>query len=221
MLASKGKIPEVFLRGCGVPDELIVQLPAIIGSMEPIQFYSCFISYSSDDDAFARRLYTRLRAEKLRVWFAPEDMKGGEKIAPQIERAIQVYDRTLLILSDKSMKSEWVQREIERAREKEKRGGKNVLFPIALVAIDAIKAWKCLDTDTGEDLAKTVRAYHIPDFSQWKQEDAFEKAGVEVAHLSEDDLAAWHALARETSQKLFAEDVEGGKALLEEALAVQ
>ena len=52
-------------------------------------------------------------------------------------------------------------------------------------------------------------------------EDAFEKAGIEVAHLSEDDLAAWHALARETSQKLFAEDVAGGRALLDEALAVE
>ena len=60
LLASKGKIPEVFLRGCGVPDELIVQLPAIIASMEPIQFYSCFISYSSYDNPFARRLYARL-----------------------------------------------------------------------------------------------------------------------------------------------------------------
>jgi hypothetical protein len=52
-------------------------------------------------------------------------------------------------------------------------------------------------------------------------EDAFEKAGIEVAHLSEDDLAAWHTLARETSQRLFAEDVEGGRALLDEALAVE
>ena len=52
-------------------------------------------------------------------------------------------------------------------------------------------------------------------------EVAFEKAGVEVANLSEDDLAAWYALARETSHKLFAEDVEGGRALLDEALAVE
>ena len=51
--------------------------------------------------------------------------------------------------------------------------------------------------------------------------DAFTKAGVEVAHLSDDDLAQWHALARETSHKLFAEDVEGGKALLDAALAVE
>jgi len=176
LIKSQGKIPDVFLRGCGVPEELIVQLPAIVGSMAPIQFYSCFISYSSEDDAFAKRLHARLIAEKLRVWFAPEDMRGGAKFAAQIDRAIQKYDRTLLLLSEKSMKSKWVRREIKRARQKEKRSGGNVLFPIALVPFKEIKSWECLDSDSGEDLAEKVREYHVPDFSQWKDEDAFEKA---------------------------------------------
>ncbi len=71
--------------------------------------------------------------------------------------------------------------------------------------------------------AKKAQAYFATEAVKVDQlaEDAFEKAGVEIAHLSEDDLAAWHALARETSQKLFAEDVEGGQALLEKALAVE
>lgn len=54
-----------------------------------------------------------------------------------------------------------------------------------------------------------------------RAEDAFEKAGVEVAHLSESDLAVWHELARDTAQKLFIEDVDGGESLLEQALAVE
>ena len=54
-----------------------------------------------------------------------------------------------------------------------------------------------------------------------KAEEAFRKAGVEVAHLSEEDLEAWYALARETSHKRFAEEVEGGQALLDQALAVE
>ena len=33
-----------------------------------------------------------------------------------------------------------------------------------------------LDTDTGKDLAEEVRAYYIPDFSNWKEHDSFEKA---------------------------------------------
>ncbi len=50
---SKGTIPDVFLRGCGVPDSLIEYLPSLLGAMQPIQFYSCFISYSSKDHDFA------------------------------------------------------------------------------------------------------------------------------------------------------------------------
>src|SRR5262249_31327881 len=42
ILRSQGRIPETFLRGCGVPDPVIAFLPALIGSMQPIQFYSCF-----------------------------------------------------------------------------------------------------------------------------------------------------------------------------------
>jgi hypothetical protein len=38
----------------------------------------------------------------------------------------------------------------------------------------AIKAWRCVDPDTGEDLGLEVRRYHIPDFSNWKDHNAFE-----------------------------------------------
>jgi hypothetical protein len=33
-----------------------------------------------------------------------------------------------------------------------------------------------LELDTGAALAEAVRKYHIPDFSNWKNHDAFEKA---------------------------------------------
>ena len=174
---SKGKIPESFLRGCGVPDVLIEYLPSLIGQMQPIQFYSCFISYSGKDDAFARRLHSRLEAEKLRVWFAPEDMRGGKKSKDQIDEAIRIYDRLLLVLSKESMKSNWVRHEIKRARQKERETEREVLFPISLVPHSEIKKWECFDSDTGEDLAKKVREFHIPtNFSKWKTEDEFEKA---------------------------------------------
>src|SRR5208337_4563741 len=48
---SRGKIPEVFLRGCGVPDEFIAYIGSMVG--RPIEFYSCFISYSTRDREFA------------------------------------------------------------------------------------------------------------------------------------------------------------------------
>jgi len=183
LLKSKGRIPEAFLRGCGLPDVLIEYLPTLIGSMAPIQFYSCFISYSGKDDAFARRLHSKLESEGLRVWFAPEHMRGGKKSKDQIDEAIRTHDRLLLVLSENSMKSEWVRREIKRARRKERETGREVLFPISLVSHSEIKKWEYLDSDTGEDLAEKIREYHIPDFSLWRLMDEFEKA---VADLMRD-----------------------------------
>jgi len=182
LFRSEGKIPEAFLRGCGVPDVLIEYLPSLIAQMQPIQFYSCFISYSGKDDAFARRLHSRLESEKLRVWFAPEDMRGGKKSKDQIDEAIRIYDRLLLVLSEESMKSNWVRHEIKRARQKERETKREVLFPISLVPHREIRKWECFDSDTGEDLAEKVREYHIPNFSNWKDEDEFEKAFADLMH---------------------------------------
>jgi TIR domain/Pentapeptide repeats (8 copies) len=173
---SNGTIPEAFLRGCGVPDALIEYLPSLLGAMQPIQFYSCFISYSSKDKDFATRLHERMRAEHLRVWFASEDIKSGQKIHEQIERAIQMYDRLLLVLSEHSIQSEWVTTELYNARQAELRQQRRKLFPIRLVDMDTLKTWKCFDADTGKDLAGEIREYHIPDFSRWKDHDAFEHA---------------------------------------------
>src|SRR5206468_199373 len=71
IIRSRGDIPRTFLRRCGVPDSWISDLPSLIGSLSPTQLYSCFISYSTEDEDFARRLYARIRQEGLRVWFAP------------------------------------------------------------------------------------------------------------------------------------------------------
>ena len=179
---SAGKIPKVFLRGCGIPDDFIAFIPSHFGIQQAIQFYSCFISYSTRDKEFARRLYSRMRDEKLRVWFAPEEMKGGQKLYEQIERAIQLHDRLLLVLSESSMQSEWVITEIQRARETEIKEGRRKLFPITIVEFEKVRAWRRFDADTGKDLAKEVREYFIPDFSNWKEHDAFEKAFERLLH---------------------------------------
>ncbi|HZU27317.1 MAG TPA: pentapeptide repeat-containing protein, partial [Bryobacteraceae bacterium] len=51
LYASHGEIPEIFLRGAGVPDSLIRYATSLVG--KAIDFYSCFISYSTQDQAFA------------------------------------------------------------------------------------------------------------------------------------------------------------------------
>ena len=171
---SGGNIPEVFLRGCGVPEDFITYSRSLVG--KAIDFYSCFISYSTKDEEFSRWLYSRMRDERLRVWFAPEDIKGGEKLHEQIEQAIRIHDKLLLVLSESSLQSEWVMTEIRNAREAELRNKRRKLFPIRLVDMETIKKWKCLDADSGKDLGVEVREYFIPDFTNWKNHDAFETA---------------------------------------------
>src|SRR5208283_6107442 len=92
--------------GCGVPDAFIAYIGSMVGW--PIEYYSCFISYSTRDQKFAARLHADLQAKGVRCWFAPHDMHGGRNIHEQIDEAIRLHDRLLLILSEDSMKSDWV-----------------------------------------------------------------------------------------------------------------
>jgi len=107
---SRGRIPEAFLRGIGLPDGFILYVRSLVE--ESVQFFSCFISYSSRDRQFAQRLHNDLQSSGVRCWFAPEDLKGGDKLSSQIDEAIHLHDKLLLVLSGNSTKSEWVSTEI-------------------------------------------------------------------------------------------------------------
>ncbi len=170
-LMRSSRLPLVFLRGCGLPDMYIDYLPSLVN--QPIQFYSCFISYSTRDQDFAERLNADLQNKGVRCWFAPHDIKGGRKIHEQIDEAIRVYDRLLLILSEASMASEWVKTEIAHARQKELAQKRQVLFPISLVPYTTIRDWKCFDAAAGKDSAREIREYFIPDFSNWKEHNQY------------------------------------------------
>jgi hypothetical protein len=169
--ASKGQIPDCFLRGCGVPENFITYMRSL--TVSAFDFYSCFISYSTKDQDFADRLHADLQARGVRCWFAPRDIQGGRKIHEQIDEAIRVYDKLLLILSDGSMNSPWVKTEIANARARETQQKRQMLFPITLVPFDRIHEWKCFDADAGIDTAREIREYYVPDFSRWKDHDAY------------------------------------------------
>jgi len=74
------------------------------------------------------------------------------------------------------MNSEWVKTEIAKARKREVEEKKKVLFPLRLVSFETIRDWECFDADTGKDSAREIREYFIPDFSNWKEHDEYQKA---------------------------------------------
>lgn len=135
---------------------------------QAFEFYSCFISYSSKDQDFADRLHADMQDKGVRCWFAPEDLKIGERIRPGIDEAIRLHDKLLLILSKDSVRSPWVESEVEAALERERRHKRKVLFPIRID--DAVKrtrkAW-------ASDIRRTRQ---IGDFRRWKEHDAYQEA---------------------------------------------
>jgi hypothetical protein len=165
-LQQSGSVPIQFLRGAGLPDSLIEYLPSLL--KQAIQHYSCFISYSAKDDDFAKRLHADLQNSGVRCWFAPHDMPIGGKIRDEIDAAIKLRDKVLLVLSKHSILSKWVEDEVDEAFEEEQKRDQVVLFPIRLddEVITTDKAWA----------SKLRRARHIGDFQHWKDHDAYKKS---------------------------------------------
>jgi hypothetical protein len=84
----------------------------------------------------------------------------------QIGRAIRLYDVVLLVLSSASIKSDWVENELEMARRKEKEENRDVLCPVALD-----DSWKAKVENIESDdrqLWRTLTKKNILDFANWQ-----------------------------------------------------
>jgi hypothetical protein len=51
------------------------------------------------------------------------------------------------------MKSDWVETEISKARKRELREHRRMLFPVRLVDIEKLRDWERFDADIGKDSA--------------------------------------------------------------------
>lgn len=108
-----------------------------------ISYYTCFISYSVKDEAFATRLYADFAKAGIRAWKWDVDARTGEEMWSEIGEAIRDHHKLVLLASKSSLRSPAVFREIERAIHKEDElvahkqkgtfaGSSNVLFPVRL-----------------------------------------------------------------------------------------
>jgi hypothetical protein len=174
ILSFKDELPEKFLRGCGLADEDIAYFRSRVGCA--IRFYSCFISYSTADEEFATRLHNDFQGAGIRCWKWNHDARTGKSIWGEIDQAIRVHDKLVLIASEASLKSPAVNREIERAlvqedyRFKKKQAGKlegddvGVLFPVRLDDF-VFEDW---EHERKADVTKKV----IADARGWDTDDA-------------------------------------------------
>ena len=180
-------IPDEFLRGCGLRDweidaarisreklpaseiqELAHSVAVRRLGQDPIQFHDCVISYSSRDEGIARRIQDDLVHIGVQSWFAPEDLRAGDRIHQVIADQIRIRDKLVVVISEHSVNSRWVRREVEQAMHQEDETGAKILVPVSLdtAASRSTEAW-----------AREIhRSRHVLDFTKWQDDDFYQEA---------------------------------------------
>lgn len=160
------RLPITFLRGVGLPDKAIKLLDVLAG--KGVKYHSCFISYSTVDQKLADRLHADLQDRDVRCWLAPHDLLVGAKTLDEIDLQISKQDKLIIILSESSLNSEWVEDEVLKGFAEERRRRTSVLIPIRI------------DDDvmnTQEAWARKLRDQrNIGDFRQWKGRPKYNRA---------------------------------------------
>ncbi|MCD4684708.1 MAG: toll/interleukin-1 receptor domain-containing protein [Anaerolineae bacterium] len=176
LVLSRGEIPDIFLRGCGLPDTVIVFARSLVE--KPIDYFSCFISYSHADKTFARRIHDTLQGCDIRCYFDEHQMVPGDPIHEAIDRGIRIWDKVILCCSEASLNSWWVEREFNKVLLKEeelrKRYGRTipVLIPLDLdgyIFSDKCDSW----------IAREVKTRLAADFKGWEHDNALFEREIE------------------------------------------
>lgn len=125
--------------------------------------YDLFISYNRADEVWAEQLAARLEHEdylgrKLKVFFAPWDIRPGEYITESLEEALPQSRKVGLIVTPQAMQSEWVkiERLVTTHIDTEERSRR--LIPLYRRACDKLPA-----------LLRGIRAINFEDDAQFEK----------------------------------------------------
>lgn len=160
LLRAGARLPETFLRGCGIPPALLDAGAAALPTT--------LVCADAADAACATRLTERLRAAQLPVWSSMPSARGIP-LAEQVAQASRVYDRIVALLSPASAAQPWRLPDL-RAR----------LVLLRLVDAEGLRLWRWTDPHSGVDLAEDLPPQALIDATQWRTPAAFEAICAQV-----------------------------------------
>ena len=147
------------------------QLPTPV--LQTGKSYSCFISYSNRDRPFAHRLHEDLDMVGVRSWLDAKDIAIGTSWKLEIGKAIQEHDKILLVLSEASISSTWVKREVDSALKKSTRRTPQSSSPSGLMS-------QYLNFPK-DSVLSPLKDRQIADFRGWRDPVAYQKAFSKLA----------------------------------------
>lgn len=97
-----------------------------------------FLSHSTDDDAIVRDLRQALADLGQDVWLDSRELRGGDALWPEIQRAIEEAGAYAVLISPGSLQSRWAGKELRHALEVQKQRGK-AAYPVVPLSLDGTK----------------------------------------------------------------------------------
>lgn len=138
-----------------------------ISGLEVERYKDCFISYSTRDTHFVTTLWTALINCKIPVWFAPRDYRLNTpwfkkelidyELSRDLYNMVDASDVVILILSNDSLKSKWVEAEIRRVRDQ-------IILPIQIGDLDS-------QAIQGNTWYNSIKDYMTIDARSWQNDE--------------------------------------------------
>ncbi len=88
-----------------------------------------FVSHSSEDKGFVDRLVDDLESERITTWYDKQDLRVGQSIVGEINEALRSVRYLLIVLSPRSVRSKWVQEELNAGLMRQIAAGGVFLLP--------------------------------------------------------------------------------------------
>jgi hypothetical protein len=113
-----------------------------------------FLSHSSTDKPFVRQLATDLAANDVEVWLDEHHIKVGDSIPEKIAQGLAASDYFLIAISEASVASEWVKKELNNALMNEVERRRVHVLPIRL---DGAKMPQIISDKRYADFSKSYK----------------------------------------------------------------
>ncbi|MFW6047164.1 MAG: toll/interleukin-1 receptor domain-containing protein [Candidatus Woesearchaeota archaeon] len=92
-----------------------------------------FLSHNSADKVIVKKIANVLTSQGFSVWFDDREIKAGDSLSEKINEGLNNHDVFIIFLSENSITSSWVQKELKIVLEKRNsRKSRNKIIPLKL-----------------------------------------------------------------------------------------